>query len=299
MVTAVCAYFNPFGAAGRERAFHEFRNALDRSGIQHLCVEQLFAGVPRVSRQGDICVSTGDLMWQKECLLQIGIDEAVARGEEKIVVTDADLLFTTPDAWIRISATFELFDWFQPFETTSLGYAEGAICKRSALSYPDPVRYGTGHPGCAWAGTGRFFKAVRLDPFALLGGGDVIMTHLLATCWKHGGSSQRFADLTEHICKAVLYRELMPSILDWAQCLRSHRFRQGYTAGVHVQAIDHGSYASRRYDDRYAQWRPPRVQGGGPIPGRDFGVDETGLLAWHERENNWKPAVLDYFKGRA
>ncbi|CAE6860385.1 hypothetical protein R69658_07588 [Paraburkholderia aspalathi] len=176
MTIVVCAYFNPFGSVGREKAFHQFRRALDSSDVRHLCVEQALPGVGRVSRRGDICVPSGELLWQKECLLQIGIDEALARGEGQIVVTDADLLFTTPDAWERISATFEEFDWFQPFETVSLGYAEGTICKKSALSYPDPVRYGAGHSGCAWAGTDLFFRTVRLYPFALLGGGDVVMS---------------------------------------------------------------------------------------------------------------------------
>lgn len=298
MTTVVSAYFNPFGSPSREKAFHEFRSALDMSEVGHLCVEQAFRGVERISRRGDISVTTGDLLWQKECLLQIGIDEALRRGERQIVLTDADLVFTTPDAWRRISATFEKLDWFQPFETVSLGYAEGTICKRSALSYPDPVRYGDGHPGCAWAGTDLFFKTVRLYPFALMGGGDVVMTHLLATSWKHGPSSERFADLVAYICDAVLYPDLIPSMLDWARHFGATPFRTGHAAGVHIRAIEHGTYASRRYNDRYAQWRRPSANGGGPRPGRDFSLNDQGVLAWRERQNNWQTTVLEYFRSR-
>lgn len=299
MTIVVYAYFNPFGSIGREKALHEFRHALDSSGVRHLCVEQAVLGVRRISRREDICVSTGELLWQKECLLQIGIDEALARGERRIVISDADLLFTTQDAWKRISATFEEFDWFQPFETVSLGYTEGTICKRSALSYLDPVRYGVGHSGSAWAGTDLFFKAVRLYPFALLGGGDVVMTHLLATSWKHGPTSERFADLATHICDTVLYPELMPSILEWARCFGATPFRHGHTAGVHAQAIEHGTYASRRYHDRYAPWRSTSAEGGGPSPGRDFSMNDQGLLVWRELQNNWRSTAMAYFKSRA
>jgi hypothetical protein len=299
MTIVVCAYFNPFGSLGRENAFHAFRQALDMSGIRQLCVEQALPGVRRVTRHGDICLPTGSLLWQKECLLQIGIDEALARGEERIVVTDADLLFTTQDAWKRISSTFDEFDWFQPFETVTLGYAEGTICKRSALSYPDPIRYGVGHSGSAWAGTDLFFKTVRLYPFALLGGGDVVMTHLLATSWKHGPSSPRFADLATYICDVVLYPDLLPSIVDWATCFGAKPFRQGHTAGVHIQAIEHGSYAARKYHNRYAQWHSPSDQAGAPKPGRDFSRNAQGLLVWNNRQNKWQSAALEYFRGRA
>ena len=299
MTTVVYCYFNPFGSPGREKAFQEFRSALDLSDVNQLCVEQGFRGIKRVSRSGDIFVSTGEIFWQKECLLQIGIDEAITRGEQQIVVTDADLRFTSPDAWIRISATFEKFDWFQPFETVSMDYLEGAICKRSALSYSDPVRYGVGHPGCAWAGTSEFFKTVRLYPFALMGGGDVVMTHLLATSWKHGPLSERFSDIATYIGDAVLYPDLIPSILDWFGSFGKMSFRSGHTAGVHIRTIEHGTYTSRRYHDRYALWRHSNANGGGPKPGRDFFLNDRGLLEWRELPNIWQSTVFEYFRSRA
>jgi hypothetical protein len=298
MVTVVCAYFNPFTSSEREIAYYEFREGLERSGISVLCVEQSFLHVPRVSRSSDISLPCGELFWQKECLLQLGIDEALSRGESHIVLADADIIFETANAWDYIMSAFEEFDWFQPFETVSLGYAEGTIRKKSALSYPDPVRYGIGHPGCCWAGTAEFFRTVRLYPFALLGGGDVVMTHLLATCWKHGASSERFVDLATYLCDVALYPELLPSILEWAAGIGRTHFRQGHASGVHIQAINHGSYASRRYHDRYAVWHSGPQKGGGPIPGRDFSLNSRGLLAWAEYSSTWRPVVSKYFESR-
>ena len=295
MLTVVCAYFNPFCSERRERAYVRFRAALESAGVAVICVEQVFPGVPRVTGSTDLSVTGGDLLWQKECLLQLGIEKALAGGATRLVISDADIVFETPDAWDRIDRSFEGLDWFQPFESVSLDYSEGGIVKNSALSFPDSVRYGFGHPGSCWAGTAKFFRAVTLYPYALLGGGDVVMTHLLASCWKHGASSQRFADLARYICEWVLYPGLLPSILEWAGKAGQSRFRQGHTPSVRIRALDHGSHAARQYHNRYACW----VHGAQPpLPSRDFYIGPHGLLNWLQHPNEWEPVAVKYFHSR-
>ncbi|MCG8074180.1 MAG: hypothetical protein N0C86_19580, partial [Candidatus Thiodiazotropha taylori] len=232
-------------------------------------------------------------LWQKECLLQLGINEALSRGESHIVVTDADVLFETPYSWDRIMQTFEAYDWFQPYETASLEYSDGALDTPSAMSFADPVRYGAGHPGSCWAGTSAFFRSVPLYPYALLGGGDVVMTHLLATCWKHGASSKRFADLAAYICDKALFPQLLPSILEWAKLAGHFTFRYGHTTGVHIRALDHGSRKSRGYNSRYSHWLGTK-----PIPQKDYFVGPQGLLTWRRRPNKWEDEVVAYFRSR-
>lgn len=295
MVTAVCAYFNPFCSERRERAYVRFRAGLEAAGVPVVCVEQVFPGVPRVSGSADLWITGGDLLWQKECLLQLGIEKALAGGASRLFITDADVVFETPDAWDRIDRSFEGLDWFQPFESVSLDYSERTLVKNSALSFPDPVRYGIGHSGSCWAGTAKFFRTVPLYPYALLGGGDVVMTHLLASCWKHGASSQRFADLAAYICEWALYPGLLPSILKWAGEAGPSPFRQGHTPNVRIRALNHGSYAGRQYHDRYARWR----RGGQPpLPGRDFCIGPHGLLNWLLHPNEWEPVAAKYFQSR-
>ena len=294
MLTAVCAYFNPFGSRQREHAYVRFRSGLEAAGVAVICAEQRFPGVPRVSGAGDVCVTGGDELWQKECLLQLGIDKALATGASRLVLVDADILFETPNAWDRIDRSFEGLDWFQPFESVSLEYADGPLFRNSALSFADP-RYGLGHPGSCWAGTAEVFRTVPIYPYALLGAGDVVLTHLLVWCWKHGPHSDRFANLAAYICNAALYPGLLPSILTWAKTAGRHRFRYGHTSDVRIRALDHGSYAGRRYHDRYAVWsRGARS----PLPGEDFCVGPQGLLTWMARPNPWEPAAAQYFMSR-
>lgn len=295
MMTAICAYFNPFCSERRERAYVRWRAALEAAGVAVICVEQVFPGVPRVSGSADLSITGGDLLWQKECLLQLGIEKALARGASRLVITDADIVFETPDAWDRIDRSFENLDWFQPFESVSLDYSEKEMVRNSAMSFPDPVRYGIGHPGSCWAGTAEFFRAVPLYPYALLGGGDVVLTHLLASCWKHGASSQRFADLASYICEQVLYPGLLPSILEWAGEAGRNRFRQGHTPGVHIRALDHGSYAGRQYHNRYVRWGQREQP---PLPKRDFCIGPHGLLNWLVHPNKWEPVAAQYFQSR-
>jgi hypothetical protein len=294
MLTAVCAYFNPLGSRARERAYARFRAGLEAAGVALVCAEQTFAGVPRVGGDGDLSVVAGDLLWQKECLLQLGVGKALAAGASRLLLLDADILFETPDAWARIDRSFDDLDWFQPFESVALDYSDGPLVRASALSFPDP-RYGVGHPGSCWAGTAEVFRTVPIYPYALLGGGDVVMTHLLAWCWKHGPHSERFADLAAYLCGRALYSGLLPSVLAWAEAAGRCRFRYGHTPEVRIRALDHGSRARRRYHGRYAAWagaaRPP-------LPGQDFRVGTEGLLTWAETPNPWGPVAAKYFESR-
>lgn len=295
MVTVICSYFNRFRSERRERAYVRFRTELERAGISVVCVEQVFPGISRVSGSADLAIDGGDVLWQKECLLQLGINNVLASGETKLVVADADIVFETPDAWERINRSFESLDWFQPFESVSLDYSDGVLVKESALSFQDPIRYGFGHPGSCWAGTASFFRAVSLYPYALLGGGDVIMTHLLASSWKHGARSQRFQDLATYISREVLYPGLLPSILEWAAEAGQVRFRRGCTSGVHLRALDHGSHAGRRYHNRYRTWSSELLS---PLPGKDFCIGANGLLKWVQHPNKWEPVATRYFESR-
>lgn len=294
MLTAVCAYFNPFGSEARERAYARFRAGLASAGVPVVCAEQTFAGIPRVGGCGDVTINGGDRIWQKECLLQLGIEKALATGASRLLLLDTDILFETPDSWTRIERSFDHLDWFQPFERVTLDYSDGPLEQASALSFTDP-HYGLGHPGSCWAGTADVFRMVQIYPYALLGGGDVVLTHLLTWCWKHGPHSERFADLAAYICGQALYPGLLPSVMAWAETAGRYRFRYGHTPHVRIRALDHGARAARRYHDRYSEWRCAVRP---PLPGRDFHVGAEGLLTWTETSNPWTSVAAKYFKSR-
>ena len=75
-LAAVCCHFNPCGYRKRIRNFHRFYDRARLAGIPLLVVELAFgdrpfelSGVPGVHR-----IRGGAILWQKERLLQEGID---------------------------------------------------------------------------------------------------------------------------------------------------------------------------------------------------------------------------------
>jgi len=296
---AICAYFNFAGDGRRAEAYAAFRAGMSDQGIPVLCVEQTFADVPRVSSPQDIRVDGGARLWQKECLLQIGIDYALARGFDYLIVCDADIVFDTPNALDRILASLHDYDFVQPFESVLTLYSEIQPTRPSAFSLPASAPMGDGHPGSCWAGTRAFFEAVRLYPFALLGGGDVVMTHIARHAQQDGVDSERFSGLCTFVANRLLYPELRPSMMSWARQFEHRTFRYGWTPAVQLRSLAHGSFSSRKYLGRYAAWKGETKSAPAPQPQRDFGVGSSGLLEWLRPNSAWSSYVSDFFADRA
>lgn len=294
-LVAICAFFNPFGSARRERAFELFRRGMEQAGVRVLCVEQVFAGVRRASCTGDIAIEGGALMWQKECLLQIGVDRAISEGYDQLLLCDADIVFETPEAFERIEESFGRYELFQPFESVVLEYSDGDVVRQSALSIDLPRPYGSGHPGSCWAVTASFLEKVRLYPFAILGGGDVVLTHLTSAVVERRPESPRFVDLCVHIGTQVLYPTLIESLVEWGRQFGTSRFRVGHTPGVRLRSMNHGPYARRRYLDRYRAWQ---CSASAPRPVVDLRVGPAGLLEWVAPREEWTRAIEAYFSSR-
>jgi hypothetical protein len=290
---AVCAFFNSFNSQRRVQAFKLCRANLEQSGIRVLCVEQLFPGVPSVCRSTDIALKGGALLWQKECLLQIGIDRAIEEGYDKIMMCDADIVFETHNFIELIEASFSKYDYFQPFETISMEYSDGEVVRRSAMSVDFPRPYGSGHPGSCWAASKNFLQKIRLYPYAILGGGDVVMTHLCSTAVEHGPNSARFVDLCVYFTNYVLYPNLAESLLSWARQFDDTSFRVGHTPDVRLRSLDHGARALRMYNERYDPWRGESAMAA-PRPILDFEVCTSGLLDWNSRRDEWIRLVSAY-----
>jgi len=299
-VIAVCAYFNPFGSERRENVFRRFRTEMESRGVSVLCVEQRLDGVRSVIQPGDIAVSGGDLLWQKEALLQLGIDHALVQGAERVLITDADIVFDANEAIGAIAEAFEKFDYFQAYETIVLEYSEEPRIKRSALSYGGVDRFGLGHCGSCWGARASVLRELRLFAHALMGGGDVAMTHLVAALARHGGASSRFEDLCIHFSEVALWPNALGALLEWGRATKASLtgMKVGYAAGVSARALDHGSFTSRKYEARYRDWRGANRERG-PRPNMDFGLDGAGLLTWRTKPNPWESAVERYLKERA
>lgn len=192
------AFFNPGHYATRLQNYHRFRDHLYAQGGRLLTVELAFDNSPFQLQGGDahrlVQVRSHSVMWQKERLLNIGLDH-LPDDCDAIAWVDCDVLFTNP-RWI--SETLQrLRDYpvVQPFEfvvrlarrgapgnlaTLPLGMAEGRRdpsfgfqVARGAHHQPMALkRWQRGSTGFAFCGRRAIFQQHRLYDKGVIGSGD-------------------------------------------------------------------------------------------------------------------------------
>lgn len=293
---AITSYFNPCDYKTKEANYVTFRRALERAGVSVLCVEQGFDHAPRVGNPLDLYISGGDVLWQKECLLQIGIDHCLANSDRDILLLDCDVMFESADAFETIENAFGHCDCFQPFDQIALHYS-GAIATMSSVASlrVGSCSFASAHPGSAFAGTRDFFSRVRLYPYALLGGGDLILSYLLFLCVTYGPHSTQFCALSEFCVTKRLCPSLGASVLNWVEAVCSANCVFGRVRGVSLRSLAHGCQRRRNYGGRYDVWSRT-----GPVPNLDFRVGTKGLLEWLPHvSSDWRRVPLEYFSDRA
>lgn len=173
---AVCCHFNPLHWRSRLEATLRFRELVRARGVELLTVELAFGADDfELPAADDILQIRGhDVMWQKERLLNVGIDALLERGREAIAWLDADVVFEAPDWAERIVRTLERHRVCQAFDRV---YRRRHRC--------DPGRYEPGAAfnvcrrreesaatGFAWAARAEALSAVRLYDAAVFGGAD-------------------------------------------------------------------------------------------------------------------------------
>jgi hypothetical protein len=102
-LAAVTCHFNPCHYRSRLRNYWSFRRAFAYSDVPLLTVELAFGEEPfELPAARDVLhVRGGDVLWQKERLLQIGAERLVDQGCEGIALLDADIVFETDD-WAAV-----------------------------------------------------------------------------------------------------------------------------------------------------------------------------------------------------
>ena len=92
----ITVFFNPTGYKNKIENYRRFRESSKKQGLNLLCVELAFGGKNfEVSKEdADILVQLrgGDILWQKERLLNIGL-ERLPKDCDKIAWLDCDIIF--------------------------------------------------------------------------------------------------------------------------------------------------------------------------------------------------------------
>ena len=111
---AITSYYNPIGYRHRRDNYHHFRSRL---GVPLLAVELVYGDAPELGPgDADILVQRrgGDVMWQKERLLNIALD-VLPPECETVAWVDCDLIFERPDWPERAVAALDRAAFVQLF----------------------------------------------------------------------------------------------------------------------------------------------------------------------------------------
>ncbi|MCB1501418.1 MAG: hypothetical protein KDK07_16810 [Bauldia sp.] len=293
---AITAYFNP--GRSRRRAFN-YRVFRDRLTVPLVTVELADEGAFELA-EGDadrlVRVSGGDLIWQKERLLNIALAHLPADCTH-VVWLDSDIVFLSDDWPDRLLDALRRWRLVQPFARAfqvAPGWEEGmplgehvvapspgaaAVIKAHGLdAYVDLVRDGgTLQPvvGYGWAARRDLLDAHGFFDACIIGGGDRaifsagqgIFESVMDVHHMNAGQRRRF--------------------LAWAEPFHADvRGEVGYIAGD-VAHLWHGDLKRRLYRQRHVDLAPL-----GFDPSADIALTDAGLWRW----SSDRPALHDHVR---
>lgn len=309
---ALTTYFNPFRGALRARNYHRFRAHLK---APLLTVEWSPDGVFDL-RPGDADIllqfSGGDILWQKERLLNLALPRVPA-GCEAVAVLDGDILLASDD-WVELTlralqkssmvqvfrtahyltqqasaqppqmALHELSTEYQlPSMTLALESGQGLY-----RQWPDAALFWTagesslsGNPGLGAALRLDLLRRVGFYECNPVGAGDLVL--MAAVC---GRVDEMFA-----------VRPYAPAhqahIRQWAQRVRAAGLTSMATVPGDVYHLWHGLPADRRYAARLQMLAELDF-----YPRTHLEPTEQGPWRWADGADAQKRAVFDYLASR-
>lgn len=300
---AITSYFNPAGYRCRGQNYRRFR---ERLAVPLVTVELSFGGDFEL-RPGDadilVQIRGGDIMWQKERLLNIGMKRVPVECR-KIAWMDCDLLFADAGWPERASEALEevsLLHLFQECSDLPRGatpdkrggeatgvsapsmvyriVAEGDAPEDLLLRFPRVERTAT--CGLAWASRREVLEAHGFYDACILGSGDrAILSAALG----------RFECCTRGI-QMNARREA--HYLAWARpYFETVGGRIGYLSG-RVFHLWHGEIRDRRYGERDRGLAALDFD-----PVADIALDPEGAWRWSSNKRELHAFVRDYFTSR-
>jgi hypothetical protein len=200
---AVTTYFNPAAYGNKAANYARFRAGLADAGVPLLTVELAFGGASFELDADDadalLQLRWDDVMWQKERLLNIGIEQLPPECD-KVAWIDADVIFARSDweqetsALLRDHVVVQPFshcvrlerdqEWCEP-STLPFGPGEGQLFYGIAWGVhakgrASLARYDEhGHTGFAWAARRSLLERHGLYDANLLGTGDTDIAHAM------------------------------------------------------------------------------------------------------------------------
>jgi hypothetical protein len=296
---AITTFFNPSGYRRRLANYRLFRSRL---ALPLLAVELAF-GPDFELDNGDaeqvIRLRGGDVMWQKERLLNIALD-ALPASCTNVVSLDCDVIFERDDWPERAVAMLDRFALVQPFGRVLLrprDWLPGGGGENEGVLYPPAYYVEAGvspaeclgdisppitcAPGLAWVARRTLLAAHRFYDVCIVGGSDNLMMASAYGYFEIPATHQKFSEARRRHHMA------------WAGPFHKEvRGRIGYVDGD-VNHLWHGDRKDRRYSERHAGLARFDFD-----PTADIAQSDGGPWRWNSAKPAMHDYVRDYFSGR-
>lgn len=275
----VTCHFNPCGYVAPVRNYHEFKAKL---GVPLVTVEMSYTG--RFEFDDSIKIKADinrNNMWQKERLLNIGI-ESMPADVDAVAWVDADIIFQNPNWYEDTKQLLSVYPVVQLFEHVDYQGPDGSVERQTASwaynhKIKDKQAYGA--PGFAWAARCEAI-ADGLHDQDIVGGGDC---HLLAG----------WLDETKFVQRQYAGMEVWTDeFLEWKKNqLPRVRGKIGCVSGD-AYHLFHGTRENRQYLSRVDILKRH------DFTPADIRIDGNGLWEWATDKPGLRRDVAEYFAGR-
>jgi hypothetical protein len=297
---AITSYFNPFRFKHKCANFRHFR---DRLQLPLVAVELAYG--PDFELDGAaaeilIQVKGGDVLWQKERLLNVAL-AALPESCRKVAWVDCDVIFEADDWPERTSLLLDEAVLVQPFShafrmprdwTPGSAMSTPTAEQRSApfLLYSGmPIADCMGSPaesiacsmGYAWAACRSILDEHRLYDACIIGGADAAITRAAYGCFEDAMRAHRMNDsrASHYLEWATPFHEVVRGSVSFAEGNLFHLW--------------HGDSTHRRYRDRQSGLARFNFD-----PRKDIAIDSSGAWRWSSNKREMHDYVSGYFASR-
>jgi hypothetical protein len=257
----VTTFFNPAGYVTKKENYDRFRRGIAAADVPLLTVEVAFDDAPFELGDGDaemlVQLRGGDVLWQKERLVNLGVQHLPA-GCDRVAWVDADVLFARADWAVETRSLLREYTVVQPFshcvrlprgvetcEPTTLPFGSGenqlfygiawGVHAKGLESLDNYSRHG--HTGFAWAARRELLARHGLYELNLLGNGDTDIAHAMFGSVDYWGLAKLGPSARTHLAR---WAEPFAADVDGSVA---------HVDGV-VTHLWHGDASLRQYDRR-------------------------------------------------
>lgn len=303
----ISSYFNPENIKDKKQNYLLFREKLKKQGVNLLTVECAFKEQNFTLDKEDadilIQVRSDSVLWQKERLLNIGLEHLPADCD-KIAWLDADVLILDDDWARKVETLLERYPIVKPFdeairltkrESNKILKGKGDELK-NLFAYRNRVITNYYQSSTTWkliflavfgmCARREVYEAAGFYDAMIICSGDVVMANAFLY------QNSRARDLKDRF---HLTDGLMTDIDDWYAKLSPRRTEFGicYLKTISMLHLYHGKMMNRKYEETCKILVKYKFD-----PKKDLKINEYGCYEWSSFKPELHQGLIDYFHAR-